>query len=71
MDVERRHAIGIENFLWGPHTRKFIRERFGDVAENEARRILGLNAVEVYGLDLAELTEIAEKIGPTVEDVHG
>ncbi len=81
VDIERRHAIGIENLLWGsdmphsegsyPHTRKFVRDRFAGVAESETRRILGLNAVEIYGLDIAELTAIAEKIGPTVEDIHG
>lgn len=81
VDIERRHSIGIGNLLWGsdmphsegsyPQTRKFLRERFGGVPEGEARRMLGLNAIELYRLDQAELTSIAEQIGPKVEELHG
>ena len=47
-EIERRHAIGVDNLLWGndlphpegtyPHTRKWITERFRDVPEDETRR---------------------------------
>jgi predicted TIM-barrel fold metal-dependent hydrolase len=79
-EIERRHAIGIGNLLWGndlphpegtyPHTRKWIAERFRDVPEAEAARILGLNAAELYKVDLAVLAPIAGRIGPAVADVH-
>jgi predicted TIM-barrel fold metal-dependent hydrolase len=79
-EIERRHEIGVAAFLWGndfphpegtwPHTRESIRDNFFDVPENEARRMLGGNAAAVYRFDLATLAPLAEKIGPTLEDVH-
>jgi hypothetical protein len=67
--------------LWGndlphpegtyPHTRHWVRERFRDVPEDEARRMLGENAAELYSVDTAELATIVERIGPTPDEVHG
>ena len=69
------------NLLWGndlphpegtyPHTRFWINERFRDVPEDEARRILGANAAELYRLDLAALAPTVDRIGPTADEVHG
>ena len=80
-DIDRRHLIGIGNIMWGndlphpegtfPYTRYWIRERFKDVPEDETRRILGLNAAEVYGVDLDALAPLVERIGPTTDEVHG
>ena len=80
-EIDRRHEIGVDNLLWGndlphpegtyPHTRKWITERFRDVPEDEARKILGLNAAHVYGVDTAALADVVDRIGPTVDDVHG
>jgi predicted TIM-barrel fold metal-dependent hydrolase len=80
-DIERRHAIGIGNLMWGndlphpegtfPYTRYWIRERFRDVTEDETRRMLGLNAAELYGLDVDGLQPLVDKIGPTLDEVHG
>jgi hypothetical protein len=33
-------------------------------------KILGLNAADFYGFDLGLLAPIAQRIGPTVEDIH-
>jgi len=80
-DIDRRHLIGVGNIMWGndlphpegtyPYTRFWIRERFKDVPTDETRRILGLTAAAVYGLDVESLDPLAAKIGPTVADVHG
>jgi predicted TIM-barrel fold metal-dependent hydrolase len=80
-EIERRHEIGVDNLLWGndlphpegtyPHTRHWITERFRDVPEGETRKILGLNAAGLYGVDTAALADIVERIGPTTDDVHG
>jgi hypothetical protein len=80
-DIDRRHLIGVGNIMWGndlphpegtyPHTRYWIRERFRDVATDETRQMLGSTAAAVYGLDLDALAPLADKIGPTVADVHG
>jgi predicted TIM-barrel fold metal-dependent hydrolase len=80
-EIERRHAIGVGNLMWGndlphpegtyPHTRKWITERFRAVPEDETRRILGLNAAEVYGVDTGALSDIVARIGPTPDEVRG
>jgi predicted TIM-barrel fold metal-dependent hydrolase len=80
-EVDRRHQIGLDNLLWGndlphpegtyPHTRKWIAERFGSIPEEEARKILGLNAAAVYGVDPKSLEEVVDRIGPSASDVHG
>ena len=36
----------------------------------DTRRLLGVNAVECYGLDLEGLTEVAERVGPTPGDYN-
>jgi hypothetical protein len=41
------------------------------VSEEEVRLILGENAVRCYGLDRSSLVKIAEKIGPSPEDIFG
>jgi predicted TIM-barrel fold metal-dependent hydrolase len=80
-DIERRHEIGIGNLMWGndlphpegtfPYTRFWIRERFRDVPEDETGRILGLTAARVYGVDVDALQPLVDKIGPTLDEVHG
>lgn len=80
-DIERRHQVGIGNLMWGndlphpegtfPYTRYWIRERFHHVPTEEAERILGLTAAEVYGLDVDALRPLADKVGPTHDEVHG
>ncbi|HET6952221.1 MAG TPA: amidohydrolase family protein [Acidimicrobiales bacterium] len=80
-EIVRRHAIGVGNLLWGndlphpegtyPHTRRWIAERFRDVPPDETARILGLNAAEVYRVDVAPLTAIADAVGPSSDEVHG
>jgi predicted TIM-barrel fold metal-dependent hydrolase len=81
VEVQMRHEIGVDHFLFGadiphpestwPHTRQWIRHAFAGVPEDEVRKILGENAIRFYGLDSAHLNEIAERIGPTVEEVFG
>jgi len=80
-EIERREQIGVGNIMWGsdyphpegtwPHTREWLAERFRGVPEDDARRILGLTAAEVYGFDLAALAPHTERVGPGVADVTG
>lgn len=79
-EVALRHEIGLGNLLWGsdyphcegtwPHTSAALRHTFGDVAEDEARLILGENAIDVYHLDQPALREVADRIGPTPDDLR-
>ena len=36
---------------------------------DEARKILGENAIDVYGLDRTKLAKVAERIGPNASEV--
>jgi predicted TIM-barrel fold metal-dependent hydrolase len=78
-EVEMRHEIGLETITFGrdyphaegtwPNTADWLSDAFAGVPENELRLILGENAIRFFGLDKAHLDAIAEKIGPTVEEV--
>jgi len=75
-EVEMRHQIGVGNIMWGsdyphpegtwPHTREHVRETFRGVPESELRAMLGGNAAELYGFDVARLRPLVERIGPTM-----
>jgi predicted TIM-barrel fold metal-dependent hydrolase len=80
-EIELRNEIGVDRLLFGmdfphhegtwPNTWDWIRDSFRGVSESDARRILGENAIDVYGLDRAKLTALAEKIGPDPADLLG
>jgi predicted TIM-barrel fold metal-dependent hydrolase len=80
-DIGRRHEIGVGNILWGndfphpegtfPFTRELVRQRFKDLPRDEAERILAYNAAELYGIDVAALAPLVERIGPRVDEIHG
>lgn len=79
-EVEMRHQIKVGAFLWGndfphpegtwPHTRQSIVHSFHDVAPEEVRAMLGLNAAGVYRFDADALWPLAQRIGPTEQEVH-
>jgi predicted TIM-barrel fold metal-dependent hydrolase len=76
-----RHQIGVDRLMWGsdyphlegtwPNTMKALNETFALYPEQEIRDILGLNAANAYGFDLAALAPVAERIGPTLSAVRG
>jgi predicted TIM-barrel fold metal-dependent hydrolase len=78
-EIRERDVIGTDRILWGsdyphyegtyPHTRLALRHTFNDVAEEDRRKMLGDNAAELYDFDLAALAPLAEKYGPTIEEI--
>jgi hypothetical protein len=52
-----------------PHTREWLRETFWDCPIDDARQILGLTAADVYNFDVAKLQSLADRVGPTPEDL--
>jgi predicted TIM-barrel fold metal-dependent hydrolase len=74
-----RDVVGVGRMMWGsdyphlegshPYTREALRAAFAGVDEAEVQPIVGANAARVYGFDLGALTPIAERVGPTVEEV--
>ncbi len=78
-ELARRYEIGVENICWGndfphpegtwPHTREFLRNAFCDIPVDETAAMLGGNAAKVYGFDSVALAPLAQRIGPTPEDL--
>jgi predicted TIM-barrel fold metal-dependent hydrolase len=78
-EIAIRDQIGLDRFMFGvdyphpegtwPNTLDWLQRLFAGVSENDTRRILGLNAVECYGLDGAKLAKVAAKIGLQASDV--
>ena len=52
-----------------PMTHLSLRHAVAGIPEDKARALVGGNAVSVYGLDRDKLSVIAEKIGPTLEQI--
>jgi predicted TIM-barrel fold metal-dependent hydrolase len=79
-DVEAaRSTLGIDRFMWGsdyphdegtyPFTTEALRQLFHDWPEADLRRILAVNAAELYGFDLAAMDAAAALVGPKVSEV--
>jgi predicted TIM-barrel fold metal-dependent hydrolase len=78
-EIACREQLGVDRLMWGadyphtegsfPHTRLVLRLLFSDVPEDEVRTMTSRSAAEVYGFDLDRLQQLADEIGPTVEEV--
>ena len=78
-EAEMRHEIGIDKLMWGadyPHLegaapvhRDTLRYIFGGLPEPDLRKILGANAVDLWGFDADLLQAVADRVGLTVADL--
>jgi len=78
-EIRRRHVIGCDVTMWGtdyphpegtwPNTIARLRSDFASVPVEDTRKLLGETAAHCYGFDLDGLRPIAERIGPTPEDL--
>jgi predicted TIM-barrel fold metal-dependent hydrolase len=80
-EMAQRERLGTDKLMFGtdfPHgegtwgkTTAYIRALFvdGKATEAETRAILGDNAVALYGLSKAKLQALADRVGPTVDEV--
>jgi predicted TIM-barrel fold metal-dependent hydrolase len=79
-ETAARYDIGIDHLMWGndypheegtaPDSTLALRWVFSDVPRDEMRKILAGTAADLYGFDLDALAKIAERIGPSVDEVH-
>ena len=79
-EARQRHEIGVGNIMWGvdyphsegtfPYSREAIAHTFCGVPPREVRDMLGGTAATVFGFDMAFLQGVADRIGPTVDDVR-
>ena len=78
-EVALRHQVGLDRVMWGsdyphkeassPYSEYQLRNSFAGVPADETARLIGGNAAELYGFDLAALAPIAAAHGPKVADV--
>lgn len=78
-EVAMRHDIGVDKVMWGtdyphlesafPFHRTVVRHLLGGAPEGDLRRILGHNALEVWDFDREQLQQVADRCGPSVEDL--
>jgi predicted TIM-barrel fold metal-dependent hydrolase len=78
-EAEMREEIGVERLMWGadyPHLegaapahREVMRHVLGGLPEDDVRQILGLNAVDLWHFDADVLQSVADRVGPTVDDL--
>lgn len=74
-----RHQIGVGNIMWGadyphpegswPYVRPALQYVFGGLPQDEVRLMLGGNAAKVWDFDVDQLQTVADRIGPSVEDL--
>jgi predicted TIM-barrel fold metal-dependent hydrolase len=79
-DIEIRHKIGIDRFMWGsdyphdegthPNTKEHLRRRFAALDHEECKKMLSGNAANLYNFDLDKLAADAAKYGPSYESLH-
>lgn len=79
-DLAGIELIGVEKVLWGndyphyegtfPYNLESLRLTFDEVPEEYRRKLLGLNAAEVYKFDVDKLLPLANQFGPTPEQVN-
>jgi predicted TIM-barrel fold metal-dependent hydrolase len=83
-EIQERHRIGLDKMMlgmdyphhegtWaaGPGTLEYLRATLGaaHVPVDEARKLLGGTAAEVWGFDLPKMRALADRIGPRLADV--
>jgi hypothetical protein len=78
-DWAARKTLGPGRFMWGndyphdegtsPFTMEALRAVFHDVGESDLRAALGGNAAKLYDFDLDALAPLAEKYGPTIDEI--
>ncbi|MET0886025.1 MAG: amidohydrolase family protein [Mycetocola sp.] len=80
-EIEMRHQIGVEKMMFArdyphlegtwPNTHDWIRAAFRGVPLDEARMILGENAIRCFGLDRDARAAVAARIGPSPDEILG
>ena len=79
-ELDGINKIGAEKILWGndyphyegtfPYNLESLRLTFYDVPDRERRMLFGENAAKLYNFDLEKLRLLANKYGPTPEQVN-
>jgi predicted TIM-barrel fold metal-dependent hydrolase len=78
-EVTLRDTVGVERIMWGsdyphreasyPYSHEALRLSFAGVEPAEVQAMVGGNAARLYGFDLDALAPVAERVGPSVDEV--
>ena len=78
-ETDLRYETGVDKIMWGgdyphiegawPWSRESLRKTFAGVPLDELKLMVGVNAARCYGLDVAALQKVAERIGPTAGEL--
>ena len=78
--IANRDVVADGRFMWGsdyphdegtaPFTREHLRQVMADVPVEEKRRLLGLNAADLYDFDIDALAPLVAEHGPTVAELE-
>jgi predicted TIM-barrel fold metal-dependent hydrolase len=78
-DAMDRALVGVDRIMWGsdfpheegtyPHTCQALSHTYSGIDVGEVRRMVGLNAADVYGFDLGQLRPLAAEMGPRVDEI--
>ena len=79
-EADARNDVGLDSVMWGsdyphvegtwPHTRESLRNTLAGIPAEDVRKMLGENAAECYGFDVAKMRALADQFGPTVEEIN-
>ena len=79
-ETRHRHSIGVDRIMWGsdlphsegsyPYSVQAMQAVFAGIPEDEVAMMLGGNAARIYGFDLAALQPLADRFGPTRDQVR-
>ena len=78
-EAEAMRKVGIDRIMWGsdyphnestfPYNRLHLRRSFSGWDEADLRKIFAENASKVYRIDMEALAPLADRIGPSVDEV--
>jgi len=78
-DLRPAHDLGTPNIMWGadvphaegtsPFTLEVLRATMHDLPDDDITALLSTRAAEVYDFDLERLHAVADRIGPTLEEI--
>jgi predicted TIM-barrel fold metal-dependent hydrolase len=79
-DLAGIDEVGEDRVLWGndyphyegtfPYNLESLRLTFADMTDARRRKVLGENAAKLYGFDLEKLRPLADRYGPTPEQIE-
>lgn len=78
-EVPLRHQVGVKRIMWGtdyphkeattPYTLAALRASFAGLPYSEVAKMVGQNALNLFGFDRAAVEAVAAEIGPTAAEV--